>query len=85
MPFLTVSFIKPNNLFHKYNHVYNSIIKYFIITMLKKLALLERRISSLEGATLKIVVQPTSGIVSEVHKSFVSMYGTADIDSLAKL
>ncbi len=52
--------------------------------MLKKLALLERRISSLEGATLKITVQPTSTIVSEV-KSFVSTYGTADVDRLAKL
>lgn len=84
MLFLTVSFINMNNLFNNYNHSFNCIIKTFIIGMLKKLAMLERRISSLEGATLKITVQPTSTVVREV-KSFVSTYGTADVDRLAKL
>lgn len=52
--------------------------------MQKKLVNLERQISSLEGANLEITVRSNSNILHEV-KSFISTYGTADVDSLAKL
>ncbi len=82
--FSTVSFININNLVDNYNHPFSHSIKVFIKDMRKMLLSLEKQLGSLEGANLEVVLKPDSSVLKEV-KSFIAVYGSADIDSLSRL